>query len=154
MRDIQQFEPSANQKVYALIEFGCEAIALYAAAIRRTQDLNLRCMLEQFRADHIRHTRVLARQLRMLGTEPPRGLDFRPVLADGPKAIGELLGDREVLRAVARNERETLRVYSGALLDASMPARLLQTIRQNLDDEYRHATWIRAKLAALSSGSS
>jgi rubrerythrin len=151
MQDLRPSVPTANDNLYALIELGYDATAAYTAAIRCTKNLNLRCMLDQFRSDHMRHTHVLGRQLRMLGTEPPSGFDIRPILAHGPKAIRELNSDREVLEAMVDVEGETFCAYSEALLDSRISAHVRATIRQNLDDEYRHGSWIRAELAALKS---
>jgi rubrerythrin len=150
-RDImpQPATSALHDKIYALIELGYDATAAYTAAVRKLNNIELRVMLDEFRCDHMRHTYVLSRQLRDLGKAPPSGFDIRPLLASGPKVVRELTSDEQVLEAMEENERVTFRAYSNALLDAGLGMNLAKTLRQNLDDEYRHGTWIRRELARL-----
>jgi hypothetical protein len=65
------------------------------------------------------------------------------MLGNGAKIINELRDDLSVLDAMQRNESTTFLAYSETLLDRRVSPGTAKVLRHNLDDEYRHATWIR-----------
>ncbi|MFW5924997.1 MAG: DUF2383 domain-containing protein [Myxococcota bacterium] len=141
-------QKEAHRLLEELIKLDYDAIEAYQAAIERLSDEEAQRQLGEFRDDHRRHTENLGAHLREMHRTPPSGPDVKRVLTKGKVVIASLRGDVAILKAMKSNEDDTNTVYERAV-EQETPAKLRDTIRNNLDDERRHRAWIEDKLGRM-----
>lgn len=133
-----------------LIQLDFDAIEAYRAAIKRIDHAEIKTRVGEFMSDHERHTRELSELVRELGDTPPTSGDIKAMLTKGKVVIGNLIGDRGVLKAMKSNEDETNTAYEQALARTDIsPVRVREVLERNLEDERRHRAWIEQKLAQI-----
>lgn len=135
-----------------LLHLELDAIEAYEAALDRLDDAASREQLARFVEDHRRHARELARRVRALGGEPPRGPDLRRLLTQGRVVLARLGGDRAVLMAMRSNENETNNRYEHALGLSGLDEQTRALLEDHLADERRHRAWIVQRIETLPPG--
>lgn len=129
-----------------LIELDYDAIEAYEAAIDRLDEAQLRERLMAFKRDHEKHTQNLGQWVSRLGGEPSTKGDFKQILTKGKVLIGALGDTKGILKAMKANEDVTNKMYEKALAEINEPPELVETIRQNFQDEQRHREWLVATI--------
>ena len=135
-----------------LLQLECDALPAYAAALAGLRRPELREALRGFRADHERHRRDLAAEIRALGGVPL----MLPHLPTGALKLGVQLaglpgGDRAVLLAFAANEWQSREKYARSAA-RPWPAELAELLRRHAADEARHHDWACGALEELGVG--
>jgi len=133
-----------------LISLDYDAAQAYRAAVARLKDPLSRKMMAAFRADHMRHTRSLAPEIRRLGGKPSRGPDLKSLMTGGLVALAKLAGDIMILRAMKMNEDMTNKAYEKARNLKSPTLKLQALLRRHLSDERRHRAWIVRRIKEMS----
>lgn len=138
-------------KLNDLIALDRDAVEAYEAAINRLDDAGCRSRLAEFKADHERHITELSSVVSASGQKPATEGDFKRLLTQGKVVIGDLAGDKGVLRAMLSNEKETNEKYEKALRDELLAtdAKLREMLSANLEDERRHKAWIERRLERM-----
>jgi uncharacterized protein (TIGR02284 family) len=126
-----------------------DAIAAYEAAISRIDDSGFRRMLKEFKADHDRHVTELRDLIAHLGGAPSAGAGLKSMLTQGKVAMGALLGDKAILKAMKSNENDTNTAYERALKHQDIETAAVAVLERGLADERRHRAWIEETLAGL-----
>ena len=126
-----------------------DAIAAYEAAISRIDDGGFRQTLQKFKADHDRHVTELRELIAHLGGAPSVGTGLKSMLTQGKVAMGALLGDKAILKAMKSNEDDTNTAYERALKHQDIETAAVPVLERGLADERRHRAWIEETLAGL-----
>ncbi|MFO7177532.1 MAG: ferritin-like domain-containing protein [Pseudomonadota bacterium] len=142
-------QKSLDELLHALLELEHDAILAYTVAIERLEDITAKHRLEQFRADHQQHVRMLEAALESRGKRPPYHGDLKAVLTQGKVVIGNLVGDRGILMAMHSNENDTNTAYERAVGRADLDSELHALFSEHLEDERRHRRWIQDQLETL-----
>ena len=142
-------EDDTTTLIRNLIYLDHDAVDAYAAAIERLEAAERKQRLGEFKADHERHIEVLGRIGTARGIEVPKGGDMKRFLTQGKVAIGELMGDKGILRAMKSNEEDTTTAYDRAAERDDLDAELRAAIDAAQADEHRHKAWIKAELQRL-----
>lgn len=132
-----------------LVKLDYGAIEAYDAAIGDLYDRDTRRQLQEFRADHVRHTQNLGQILERMNAKVPTGPDVKHLLTEGKVVIAGPAGDKAILRAIKTNEEKTSKKYQKALEELDLDAVTRDTLLSNLDDEIRHIAWIDARIEDL-----
>lgn len=142
-------EEDATTLIRNLIHLDHDAVDAYAAAIDRLEAAGRKQQLREFKADHERHIEALGRIGTARGIEVPKGGDIKRFLTQGKVAIGELMGDKGILRAMQSNEEDTTTAYDRAAERDDLDAELRAAIDAAQADEHRHKAWIETELRRL-----
>lgn len=132
-----------------LIYLDHDAVDAYAAAIERLESAERKQQLSEFKADHERHIEALGRIGTARGIEVPEGGDMKRFLTQGKVAIGQLMGDKGILRAMKSNEEDTTTAYDRAAERDDLDAEIKAVIDTAQGDEHRHKAWLEAQLQRL-----
>ena len=127
-----------------LIRLDHAAVEAYQAAIERLDNDAWRQQLASFRNDHQRHIDELGPVVRQLGGEVPIDAGAKQLLAEGKVALGGLMDDTAILKAMRSNEADTNTAYERVAEKAPPEAR--DIVQRGLSDERRHCDWILAQL--------
>jgi rubrerythrin len=121
------------------LDFACAAAYEVAAGV--CKDEEIRSKLEEFQADHMRHTRDLGEVVRRAGKEPPSDIDAKGAII---KAFTTLSAqeDRTAVLAMRGNEELSNEAYASAIF-AGLPDEVMDLVRANFEDERRHMSWMR-----------
>jgi hypothetical protein len=133
-----------------LISLDFDAAQAYKAAVVRLKDRISKKMMASFRADHMRHTRSLAPEVRRLGGKPTRGPDLKSMMTGGLVVLAKLAGDKMILRALKMNEDLTNKAYEKARNLKSPTLKLQALLKSHLGDERRHRAWIVRRIKEMS----
>ncbi|MDB6090714.1 MAG: uncharacterized protein JWN85_3498 [Gammaproteobacteria bacterium] len=142
-------EADLDELVEDLIKLDLAAIEAYDSAIERLSNAEYKGRLQEFRADHQEHTRVLGAWMRQQGRNPPDGAGGKQLLTSGKVVLAALLGDKRILQAMKTNEEDTNTAYERAVEHADVDDDLRGVFAKNLADERRHRAWIESQLASL-----
>jgi uncharacterized protein (TIGR02284 family) len=129
-----------------LIELDFDAIEAYEAAIDRFESDDYKHVFRQFLADHERHVRELSEVVRRNGSTPPSKGNFKRLLTKGKVVLGNMAGDRGILKAMKTNEDDTNEAYERASGRFDVPAETKAVLERALQDERRHREWIEKQL--------
>ena len=132
-----------------LIALDFDAIEAYEAAINRLDNAVYAEQLRQFKGDHARHTQELSAIVRDLGETPTTHASMKSILTQGKVVLGNITGDKGILRAMKSNEDDTNTAYERAVARDDLTPRLQEVLQRNLADERRHRAWLEACLARL-----
>jgi uncharacterized protein (TIGR02284 family) len=132
-----------------LIALDFDAIEAYEAAINRLQNATYREHLRTFRDDHERHTRDLSALVREFGATPTAQASMKSLLTQGRVVLGNIMGDKGILQAMAANEEESNKAYEQAVQRDDLSPRMREVLQQNLADERRHRAWMTACVARM-----
>jgi uncharacterized protein (TIGR02284 family) len=149
MSDTIAEQTKLEQLLEDLVRLERNAIAAYEHAIDRLREQELRSMLGNFCEDHQRHLRELGELLTGVGRQPAEQGDTNRLLTWGKVALGGLVGDTAVLKAMRSNEDVTNAAYDRAAAFADLPEEVRTMIQRAGDDERRHRDWITAKLTEI-----
>jgi uncharacterized protein (TIGR02284 family) len=138
-----------NDLLEKLIELDFDAVAAYDAAVDRLSNETIKARLNEFKADHLRHTRELGKVLQDSGRQPPTEADAKGVLTKGKVVIAGLGGDKAVLTAMRSNEEDTNTAYERAVQNPAAPASVRELFRSALSDERRHRDYIDQQLSTM-----
>lgn len=143
-----QLDPQQIDKLCDLIQLDRDAVEAYEAAINRIDAANFRARLSDFKVDHERHITDLSAIVRQNGKTPPTEGDFKRFLTQGKVVLGDLIGNRGILRAMLSNEKDTNQQYEEAIADPMLATHpeARAVLERNLADERRHKAWIEAQL--------
>lgn len=143
-----QLDPQQIEKLCDLIQLDRDAVEAYEAAINRIDAANFRARLSDFKTDHERHIADLSAIVRQNGHRPPTEGDFKRFLTQGKVVLGDLIGNRGILRAMLSNEKDTNQQYEEAIADPMLVTHpeVRAVLERNLADERRHKAWIEAQL--------
>ena len=139
-------EDTLEELLEDLIRLDYDALDAYEAAIDRLAEESHRSALGEFAEDHRRHTRELGEILSAMGRTPPQKGDAKRFLTQGKVALGGLVGDKAVLRAMRTNEDDTNTAYERAAGFRDVPAATREVLERARDDERRHRAWIVSTL--------
>jgi len=138
-----------SSAIYQLIELDYDAIEAYQAAIGSLSNPFYKEKFNEFLEDHMRHTRNLTELLKNHFEVAPSGSDFKKILTQGKVYLGSIVGDRGILAAMLSNEEETNTAYERIFLRDDQWEGSREIIRQNFEDEKRHALWIQQTLSSM-----
>jgi uncharacterized protein (TIGR02284 family) len=131
----------------SLITLDYDAAEAYRAAIERLERPEYQDALSDFLADHLRHTTELAAHVRVFGGTPAERPGMKSLLTTAKVAMGNIVGDGGVLRAMLSNEEDTNMAYERAAAHVGLSHNLRALLDSNLEDERRHRNWIEQALA-------
>lgn len=134
-------EPDLADNLRDLMELDYDAVSAYQAAIDRLKNPSYKTTMRAFLFDHIRHITELRPVVLALGVQPPEGADAKALLTTGKVLLGQIVGDRGILRAMRSNEEDTNTAYERTLLRGDLTAGLSEILQRGLADERRHRTW-------------
>ncbi|WP_106092123.1 ferritin-like domain-containing protein [Enhygromyxa salina] len=138
-----------NKLLEDLIKLDYDAIEAYDAAIKRLKDAESKRQLSEFRNDHQRHTQNLGRFMKQAGKDPPTGPGLKQILTKGKVVLADISGDQAILKAMKSNEDDTNAAYERAVQHEGTSAELRDTLRENLNDERRHRSWIERRIKEI-----
>ncbi len=142
-------ESTLASRLTHLVTLEYNAIEAYEAAINRLDDSECKKKLEEFMADHKRHTETVGAHLKSMNESVPDEPGLKSILTQGKVLIGGLMGDKAILQAMKTNEDDTNSAYSNALEHDDMPKDVRSTLEENLEDERRHRAWIEEKIKKM-----
>lgn len=132
-----------------LVHLDYDAAEAYGEAVKRLDDVALRNALEGMKADHERHITELSEVLRSMGETPPGGGDMKQMLTTGKVAMGAMVGDTGILRAMRSNEQDTNTAYERAAGHDEATGPVREMLERNLADERRHRDYIEGALSKM-----
>ncbi|KIG13905.1 hypothetical protein DB30_07458 [Enhygromyxa salina] len=132
-----------------LVKLDYAAIEAYDAAVKRLKDAESKRQLSDFRNDHQRHTQNLGKFIKQAGKDVPTGPGLKQILTKGKVVLADISGDTAILKAMKSNEDDTNAAYERALGHEGISAELRDTLRENLEDERRHRSWIERRITQL-----
>lgn len=138
-----------NELLEDLIKLDYDAIEAYDEAIERLGDTESKRQLSAFREDHRRHTQNLGAFMKQAGKTPPGGAGLKRVLTKGKVVLADIAGDVAILKAMKSNEDDTNKAYERAVEHEWLSVTLRDTLREHLNDERRHRTWIEQRITQL-----
>lgn len=145
--------PQVDKKVVGelnkLIELEFDAIGAYEAAIKRLESRELSATLDTFLSDHRRHLTELTEAVVRLGGRPKTHGDAKRVLTKGKVVLGDIIGDRGIIKAMDSNEKETNAKYEAALKLRGLPPNVVSMLERALEDERTHKRWTEAQVKAM-----
>ena len=144
-----QGDTKVTDKLNKLIELEHDAIEAYEEAIKRLESRELANTLDSFLADHRRHLTELTEEVLRLGGRPKTKGDFKRVLTKGKVVLGDMAGDRGIIKAMDSNEKETNQKYEDALKLRGLPPSVVSLLERALDDERTHKSWTEAQVKAM-----
>lgn len=142
-------EAKLNDLLINLIELDYDSVESYQAAINRLRDTNYKKQLEIFYQDHLRHIENLSKYLIKKNVTPPKGPDMKQFITKGKVVIANLFGDKAILLAMKTNEKDTNTAYERAIRHQETTPEILQTLKNNLQDEKKHWQWFSAQIDNL-----
>ncbi len=131
-------EHSIKQVLKDLVQVDIDTYHVYTQAAKTIKDKELKGILLGFAASHEEHANILSKVMLELGGHPPSfSRDFKGFVTSGYTAIKVAGGKLKTLEAIETNEIISNRYYNKAL-STTMPRRIKEIIKQNLEDEKRH----------------
>lgn len=146
MNENEQFESGFISELKDLVTLDYDAVEAYEAAINRLKNEEYKQMLEKFKKDHERHIEELPNFLIDINETPPSGPSAQSILTQGKVVLGNLFGDKTILRAMKSNEIDTNSAYTKINTYEETPDKLKKILEAGLQDEKRHLEWIEEKL--------
>ncbi len=130
-----------------LLELEYDAIETYTAAIDRLDNENYREKLSAFRSDHEYHIEEIKRLLKSSGEEAISGPSGKQILMISRVAIGNLIGDNAILKAMLSAEEDTNSAYERMLHHKDKPDYADDFLSNAREDERRHKKWLEHVIA-------
>jgi rubrerythrin len=126
----------------ALAELDAEAAEAYRIAAEYTDQVHFRTMLEEFRADHLRHVETFNRLLGEAGApEVSTDLDEESSAVTMLAASMGTMGVRATLLTMIANEQLTNATYQ-AVAELPFEEDVARILEVHLADEQRHLQWL------------
>jgi uncharacterized protein (TIGR02284 family) len=148
-QQIPQVDKKLIDQLNKLIELEFDAIGAYEEAVKRLESRELAATLDTFLADHRRHLTELTEAVLRLGGRPKTKGDAKGILTKGKVVLGDIVGDRGIIKAMDSNEKETNAKYEAALKLRGLPPNVLSLLERALDDERTHKRWTEAQVKAM-----
>ncbi|HEX2018540.1 MAG TPA: ferritin-like domain-containing protein [Aurantimonas sp.] len=126
-----------------------DAIAAYDSTIEKLSDPALSQQVAVFRQDHLQHLDVLNEIAAETLAEAPLEGDAKQWLTTGKIAMGSLMGDGAILKAMKTNEDDTVTAYERASNHPDALDKSRAFFAKALADERRHRAWMEETAAAL-----
>lgn len=133
----------------SLIELEYDALAAYKSAVERLESADIKQTMGDFMADHNRHVNDLSEVMRQMGETPPTSGDAKQLLAQGKVVLANMMGDKQILKAMETNEDDTNTAYERATARGDAAVELKTLFQSSLSDERRHREWIRSRIAQM-----
>ncbi|MCE2993033.1 MAG: DUF892 family protein [Alphaproteobacteria bacterium] len=130
--------------VKSLIELDYDAIEAYEAAINRLENEDYKEKLTEFKSDHERHVENLSEVIRSHGETPPDGPTVKSMLTQGKVVLGNMLGDKTILRAMLDNEKDTNTAYQEMLKRDDLWDDINDILNRGSEDEKKHKQWLES----------
>lgn len=131
----------------SLAELDIAAAKAYEEAITHLKSQDYKQALQKFKEDHERHVRELSDLLRELGEKPPASGGVKELFTQGKVVFANLLSDEAILRAMNSNEDDTNTAYERMSSHKGKTDKAEAILKQGLEDERKHRTWIETTLA-------
>ncbi|OJW50241.1 MAG: hypothetical protein BGO67_02630 [Alphaproteobacteria bacterium 41-28] len=142
----EQLESGFIAELKDLVTLDYDAVEAYEAAINRLENEEYKKVLEEFKKDHERHIQEVSDFLIDINKSPPSGPSIQSILTQGKVVLGNLLGDKTILRAMKSNEIDTKSAYEKINTYKKIPDELKDILERGLKDEKRHLAWVEKKL--------
>ena len=84
-----------------------------------------------------------------MGAAPVKEGDAMQMMTKGKVHLGNLAGDKGILKAMKSNEDNTNSGYEEAIRSLKFSQDMADVLRENLEDERRHRAWIEETLKHL-----
>jgi hypothetical protein len=140
--------------LYELCELDYDAVEAYEAAINRIgggdKEKNIEKQkeykekLKEFKEDHQRHIEEIRSFLRKRDAKIPEGPSAKSILTQGKVVLGNLLGDKSILKAMLSNEEDTNTAYERLNDHPEKSTEAEEFLRQGLRDEKKHKAWLES----------
>ncbi|MCA0370312.1 MAG: ferritin-like domain-containing protein [Proteobacteria bacterium] len=128
-----------------LVELEYDALEAYDAAIARLENEEYKENLMSFRDDHERHIKDLSDLLRKNNIDAPTQTSgAKHWMTKGKVVLGNLVGDRTILRAMRSNEIDTNTAYERICNHENMWAEARFILQEAFKDERRHKEWLNS----------
>lgn len=125
-----------------LVELEFDTIEAYETALNRIEDKNYQGKLEEFKADHQRHTKEISDLLKKHNCDTPAGPSIgKQWLAKGKVVLANLIGDKTILSAMASNEEDTNTAYERITKRSDQWEDSFEILKKCFEDEKRHKLW-------------
>jgi len=132
-------------RVRHLARIEMDAVRAAAQAVDNVDDLAVKDMLAELRADHQRHADELAATLAQVAGRVPRHAHLSGFAIAGVTGIAAGMGTGPALMAMQSTEVVTTQAYELALA-AELPNDIRAQLARNLDDASRHLAAVRERL--------
>jgi ferritin-like metal-binding protein YciE len=146
MQQTKELPPDFKHNLKKLIELDYDAMEAYEVAISRLENPGYKSMFEEFKLDHQRHISEISKVLKLYNDTPPKGPSIKGLLTQGKVVLANLIGDRAILHAMRSNEIDLNVAYTRINNYEEAPETIKRTLKQGLQDERCHLTWIDEKL--------
>jgi rubrerythrin len=128
-----------------LVELEFDTIEAYETTLNRIEDKNYRGKLEEFKADHQRHTKEISDLLKKHNFDAPTGPSIgKQWLAKGKIVLANLIGDKTILSAMASNEEDTNTAYERINKRSDQWEDASEMLKKFFEDEKRHKLWFNS----------
>ncbi len=135
---------SVNQTLNDLIQVDIDTYHVYNQAAKKAKDKELKNLLLELAASHEEHINTLSKIVLERGGHPTSfSRDFKGFVTSGYTSIKVSGGKLRTLEAIETNEIISNRYYEKALT-VTMPRKIKDTLRKNLQDEERHLNLIHS----------
>ena len=135
---------SINQLLKDLIQVDIDTYHVYTQAAKNVKDQEIKGLLLDFAATHEKHVNILSKVMLESGGHPPSfSRDFKGFVTSGYTAIKVAGGKLKTLDAIETNEIISNRYYDKAL-SMTMPRKIKEIIRQNLNDGKHHLSTLHS----------
>jgi len=139
-------EEDVIEMLNSLITLDYDAAEAYRAAIERLETAEYQDAMSDFLADHLRHTTEVAALVKLFGGVAAERPGMKSMVTTGKVALGDIVGDSGILRAMLSNEEDTNTAYERAAMHVALPDNVRTLLDSNLQDERRHRGWIEQAL--------
>ena len=137
-------ENTIEDLVRNLILLERDAIAAYEATIERLSNAEAKGQVSEFLQDHHRHLSELNNIAGSLGIEAPSEGDAKQFLTTGKVALGGMMGDGALLKAMKTNEDDTVSAYERASGHQDAIPESRAVFERAHQDELRHRAWMES----------
>jgi rubrerythrin len=130
--------------LYELCELDYDAAEAYEAAINRLEKKEYKEKLVEFKKDHHRHIDEIRSLLAKQKAKIPEGPSAKSILTQGKVVLGNLFGDKSILKAMLSNEEDTNTAYERLNNHPEKSTEADAFLRQGLKDEKKHKQWLES----------
>lgn len=138
-----------SDALISLCELDYDAIEAYKVAIERISDLEYKAALFEFMRDHEEHVLKINEILVDHNENTVEGASMKQILTKGKVFIASVVGDKEILRAMLSNEKDTNTAYERINECKNKWPDSELILKKGLNDERRHKAWIEETLNKL-----
>ncbi|MEF2070241.1 ferritin-like domain-containing protein [Consotaella aegiceratis] len=136
-------ESDFGELVQNLLTLEHDAIAAYESTIERLDSAIYKDQVSEFKSDHMRHVVELTALAQRLGVEPPTEGDLKQYLTTGKVALASMMGEQNIMKAMATNEDDTVAAYENASTNTVADAAAIDVFKKALTDEHKHRAWFK-----------